>query len=89
MEARLRKKLPGGRFNKVPATRSRTMRAIRSRGNRTTELTFRLALVRSGLRGWKMHPAGVPGRPDFFFRFVFCAYGSTRLGRVGRKTSRC
>ena len=47
--------------------RSRTMSSIRSRGNRSTELKFRMALVRLGLSGWLMHPKEIEGCPDFFF----------------------
>jgi len=43
------------------------MRAVRSRGNRSTEKRLRGALVRTGLRGWIMHPRDIPGTPDFFF----------------------
>lgn len=50
------------------ATRSRIMSAIRSRGNRTTELAFRRLLVSGGLTGWRRHPSDLPGRPDFVFR---------------------
>lgn len=47
--------------------RSRTMSAIRSRGNHSTELKFRMALVRLGISGWVMHPREIKGCPDFFF----------------------
>jgi DNA mismatch endonuclease (patch repair protein) len=47
--------------------RSRRMRAVRSKGNHSTEWKFRLALVRRGIRDWKMHPRCMPGVPDFFF----------------------
>lgn len=47
--------------------RSRTMSAIKSRGNRSTELKFRMALVRLGISGWCMHPREIEGCPDFFF----------------------
>lgn len=47
--------------------RSRTMSAIRSRGNRSTELKFRMALIRLGISGWFMHPKEIEGCPDFFF----------------------
>jgi DNA mismatch endonuclease (patch repair protein) len=48
-------------------TRSRIMRAIRSKGNRSTELRFRMLLVRAGIHGWKMHPQLVVGNPDVAF----------------------
>lgn len=67
MERVLRLKLPGGRFVSVCPKRARTMSQIRSRGNATTEQRLRMALVRSGISGWVMHPRDIPGQPDFFF----------------------
>lgn len=49
------------------ARRSATMARIRGRGNRSTELTLRLALVRARFSGWRLHPADIAGRPDFWF----------------------
>jgi DNA mismatch endonuclease (patch repair protein) len=46
------------------------MRAIRSTGNRSTELLLRLLLVRHGIRGWKIRPKGFLGTPDFVFNDV-------------------
>lgn len=43
------------------------MAAIRSRGNSSTEWRLRGALVRAGIRGWRMHTAELYGRPDFVF----------------------
>lgn len=48
-------------------TRSRTMRAIKSRGNLSTEKRLRAKLVAAGCRGWKMHDINLPGTPDFVF----------------------
>jgi DNA mismatch endonuclease (patch repair protein) len=67
MERSLREKLPGGKFENVPATQSGRMRAIRSKGNKSTERRLRALLVRAGIRGWKLHPEGLPGKPDFLF----------------------
>lgn len=67
MEKALRKTLTFGRFGKIAESRSKTMRAIKSRGNRTTEVPFRLALVRRRIRGWKMHFRIGGVRPDFYF----------------------
>jgi DNA mismatch endonuclease (patch repair protein) len=67
MEGFLRQFVPGGRFEGAPAARSRTMRAIKGSGNLTTEVRFRLALVRAGIRGWRVRPKGFPGTPDFVF----------------------
>jgi DNA mismatch endonuclease, patch repair protein len=47
--------------------RSALMSKVRSTGNRSTEKRLRLALVRSGIRGWRMHPRSIPGQPDFWF----------------------
>jgi DNA mismatch endonuclease (patch repair protein) len=44
------------------------MSAIRSKGNKTTELVVRMALVRAKISGWEMHPFDIKGTPDFYFR---------------------
>lgn len=67
MERILRKTLRGGRFSDVSPKHSATMSRIRSKGNKTTEARLRAALVRSGIRGWKLHPKDVFGSPDFYF----------------------
>ena len=67
MEKALRLKLPNGRFDDVPALHSARMRAIKEKGNRSTELRARAILIRRGIRGWVLHPAGLPGKPDFYF----------------------
>ena len=67
MERALRKTLKDGAFKNVPKVRSRTMSRIKSRGNKTTELRFRLAMVRAKVRGWIVQPENVIGNPDFFF----------------------
>ena len=43
------------------------MSRIRGRGNRSTERVLRLALVRAGISGWRLHPGYVFGKPDFWF----------------------
>jgi DNA mismatch endonuclease (patch repair protein) len=64
----VRKRLGGLRnFEGVDAKRSHTMSLIRGRGNRSTEKKVRAALVQAGVRGWKMHPTAIEGRPDFYF----------------------
>lgn len=68
MERYLKNVLGSSKFVGVEGKRSETMAAIRSKGNRTTELALRMAMVRAAISGWTMHPANVPGRPDFFFR---------------------
>ena len=67
MELILRKKLKNGRFINVSPERSRMMGNIRSKGNRSTEKSFRFALVRAGISGWVLHPKRILGTPDFYF----------------------
>ena len=47
--------------------RSRTMAAVKSTGNRSTERVLRARLVQSGVCGWRMHARDVVGCPDFVF----------------------
>ena len=67
MEKALRKTLKNGAFENVSASRSKTMKAIKGKGNKTTEIKFRLALVRAGKKGWKMNQPDIIGKPDFYF----------------------
>jgi DNA mismatch endonuclease (patch repair protein) len=67
MERALREKLEGGTFQNVPVGHSGRMRAIKDRGNKSTEARIRAKLVRAGIRGWRMHPEGLPGKPDILF----------------------
>jgi DNA mismatch endonuclease, patch repair protein len=67
MRQSLRDTLGEGNFKNVPVARSRTMAAIRSDGNQSTERRLRMALTRAGVRGWKVRPKGIYGRPDFVF----------------------
>lgn len=53
--------------NVSAAVRSRTMAAVKSTGNRSTERVLRARLVRSGCRGWRMHARDLVGCPDFVF----------------------
>src|SRR5690349_8666888 len=50
--------------NNTPEPRRRIMRAVRSKGNRTTELLMARQLRAAGLNGWRRH-LPLPGRPDF------------------------
>jgi len=43
------------------------MRAIKSRENRSTEWRLRSMLIRTAVRGWKLHSNEVLGNPDFLF----------------------
>lgn len=47
--------------------RSAVMAAIRSRGNKETELKFASILRAHGITGWRRNQP-LPGRPDFVFR---------------------
>ena len=47
--------------------RSRVMAAVRSTGNRTTELRLAAILRANGLAGWRRRQR-IPGKPDFVFR---------------------
>ena len=67
MEKRLKRHLKDGSFENVPEIRSRVMASIRGKNNRTTEMRFKMALVRAGISGWKSHPPKLPGSPDFYF----------------------
>jgi len=67
MESILRQKLPRGKFNNVSRERSRIMQKIRSSGNLTTEARLRAALVKSGIKGWKVNYRSMNVATDFFF----------------------
>lgn len=67
MERALRQTLTLGRFDNVSPAHSRRMAAVKSRGNKTTEQRLRSAIVRAGIIGWKVNPAGMIGNPDFYF----------------------
>ncbi len=43
------------------------MAAVRSTGNKTTELKLALAFRSHGITGWRRHQP-LPGKPDFVFR---------------------
>lgn len=49
------------------AKRSQVMAAIRSRGNKDTEVKLAAILRGAGITGWRRHQ-NLPGRPDFVFR---------------------
>src|SRR5438046_1251963 len=67
MERYLRLKLPRGQFLNVGLSRSRTMAAIRGKNTRSTERALRSALMRAGIKGWRLHANDVKGRPDIYF----------------------
>lgn len=96
MERILRDCLPDGRFSDVEPVRSKTMKAVRGTGNRTTEQRLRYALVSAGISGWTLHRKDIDGKPDFFFEESSLAvfvdgcfwHGCPRCGHVPRKNSK-
>jgi len=96
MEKNLKKYLRKGKFENVPEKRSRTMSAIRGKHNRSTELRLRMALIRVGIKGWKLHAQELPGNPDFYFKrrkvavFVDGCYwhGCPKCGHIPHTRSR-
>lgn len=91
MERKLKEKLTGGSFGDVTPGHSRRMQSIRSTGNKSTEKRFRGLLVQAKIRGWRMNPPGLPGKPDLLFPdakvvvFLDGCYwhGCPRCGHVG------
>jgi len=53
--------------NVSASVRSRTMAAVRSTGNRSTEWVLRARLIRGGFSGWRLNAKDVLGCPDFVF----------------------
>lgn len=51
----------------TPEERSALMSKVRFKGNKSTEGVLVNHLVSNSIDGWICHPAGVLGRPDFFF----------------------
>ena len=47
--------------------RSEIMKRVKS-SNTSVEIRLRKELWRNGLRGWRISPKGVPGKPDLVFR---------------------
>lgn len=67
MDRYLQSKLVGGKFEGGTPGNSRRMSAIRATHNKSTEVRFRALLVQAGVRGWRLRPTGLPGKPDFLF----------------------
>ncbi|MCO5316546.1 MAG: very short patch repair endonuclease [Solirubrobacterales bacterium] len=49
--------------NLTPGRRSDLMRRVRTRDT-APEVELRKALWARGVRGWRLHPTGIPGKPD-------------------------
>lgn len=47
--------------------RSKNMSAIRSKGNKNTELKTIALFKKYGIAGWRRHYDKLPGKPDFIF----------------------
>src|SRR5205807_7402489 len=67
MDKALYRTLQDGIFRDVSQGRSAVMRSIKGRGNQTTEVRFRFALVRAGIKGWQLNQRVEQTRPDVFF----------------------
>jgi DNA (cytosine-5)-methyltransferase 1 len=55
-----------GGWHETPELRSRIMRAVPGK-NTGAELKLRQALASLGIRGYRLHPARIPGCPDIYF----------------------
>lgn len=66
MERQLREKLLDGKFNSVSPIRSKMMRAVKGKGNKSTELKLCTSLVQEGISGWNLHEKLI-GKPDIYF----------------------
>jgi DNA mismatch endonuclease (patch repair protein) len=94
LERLLKSRLRNGQFDASPE-RSRAMAAVRSKGNKTTEVRLRMAMVRAGIAGWSSQQAGLPGKPDFFFPSAKLAvfvdgcfwHGCTKCGHIPKKNT--
>lgn len=63
----MKDKLVDGKFQGPTAVNSARMRAVKAKGNKSTEARLRSMLVRAGIRGWKLHLGNIVGKPDFYF----------------------
>lgn len=80
------------RFKKPPKDRSKNMQAIRSSGNTTTEKRLISLLRAHRLRGWRLHPPNVAGKPDLVIQRERVAifvdgcfwHGCPRCGHIPR-----
>ena len=94
MERLLKSRLKDGCFNVSPE-RSRNMAAVRGKGNKTTEVRLKMALVRAGISGWILQRADLPGKPDFFFASAGLAvfvdgcfwHGCSRCGHLPKNNA--
>jgi len=95
MEKRLKKYLVNGKFQNVTANTVNVMASIRGKNNKSTEIRLRMALVRSGLKDWKLNYKGLPGKPDIFFLYAHVAvfvdgcfwHGCPKCGHIPKTRS--
>lgn len=52
---------------KTETSRSATMRAVKSKRNKSTEQRVRMLLTRNGIAGWTLNNNKILGKPDFWF----------------------
>jgi DNA mismatch endonuclease, patch repair protein len=96
VERILREQLKGGVFEELTPDRSKIMGTVKSRGNKSTEVRLRFALVRTRIRGWRLHPKDITGKPDFFFDQANLAifvdgcfwHGCERCGHIPKKNNK-
>jgi DNA mismatch endonuclease (patch repair protein) len=50
-----------------PEARSARMAKVRSKGNASTEAALVTLLREASITGWRRHPKGLLGNPDFYF----------------------
>ena len=50
-----------------PAARSALMAKVRSKGNASTEAAVITLFREASIKGWRRHPKGLIGKPDFYF----------------------
>lgn len=67
MERYLIEKLDNGNFYNVAEKTRKIMTSIKGKNNKTTELCFRMMLIRNGTKGWKINYNEILGKPDFYF----------------------
>ncbi len=79
-------------FKKPSLNRSKNMRAIRSVGNKSTEIRLVSMLREYGVKGWRLHPRKILGNPDALIEREGVAifvdgcfwHGCTRCGHIPR-----
>ncbi len=94
MERALREILGANNFTEVTPIVSKMMKAIKGKGNKTTELKFCVALENEGLFGWRIQEKLI-GNPDIYFPSYKIAifldgcfwHGCPRCGHIPKTNS--